>query len=62
MFLIIILLIMLASCIEIKQLSNDVDVTGNWDFLAWKGRWKNENVKERPDSILIGIESIRIYS
>ena len=53
---------MLASCIEIKQLSNDVDVTGNWDLLAWKGRWKNENVKERPDSILIGIESIRIYS
>lgn len=62
MFLTIILLIMLASCIEIKQLSNDVDVIGNWDFLAQKGRWKNENVKERPDNILIGTESVRIYS
>ena len=62
MFLTIILLIMLASCIEIKQLSNDVDVIGNWGFWAQKARWKNENVKERPDSILIGTESVRIYS
>ena len=27
-----------------------------------RARWKNENVKERPDSILIGTESVRIYS
>lgn len=49
LFLITVLLIMLALCIEIKQMSNHVDVTRNWDFLAWKKRSKTEGQVQGED-------------
>lgn len=40
-FLINVVLIMLALCIEIKQMNNHVDVTGNRDFFGMEEKVQN---------------------